>query len=232
MVKKGQIPWNKGVRHRIPTICRECNKEFSVQYSRLKNSPTGTFFCSMNCYNKSKFGKGNPNYGKKHAGLNRGQQRSDMRGQYNPMFRNNFNPMSKGFRFDLGHVCRSAWEANYCRILKYLGVSYEYEQISFELDDNSTYTPDLKVGSNCFIEIRGYETKKGTDKLESFYRLNPQITLIIIDQKKYFNLSKTYSKKIIMWEYDKIAWRRRHQRKEIQPLILTGFSYPFFSFTI
>ena len=67
------------------------------------------------------------------------------------MFNKKYTIKSHFYRHDLGHLCRSTWEANYCRI-KHLDINYDYEPHTFELPLGS-YTPDLKI-DNKFVEIK------------------------------------------------------------------------------
>lgn len=103
-----------------------------------------------------------------------------------------------GFREDLGHYVRSNWEANFARILRLQGKSYEYEPKSFQLAEGKTYTPDFLVGG-VFYEIKGYWTEAAKHKLESFKKQFPDVVVQIIEGPEYDELRSQYRDKIL-WE--------------------------------
>jgi hypothetical protein len=103
-----------------------------------------------------------------------------------------------GYREDLGHYVRSNWEANFARILKLQGRTYEYEPRSFELSEGRTYTPDFLV--DCvFYEVKGYWTELAKQKLESFMNQYPDVKVQIIDGPEYDKLRQAY-RDLVLWE--------------------------------
>lgn len=104
------------------------------------------------------------------------------------------------FKEDLGHHVRSSWETNYCRILRYLGIKYEYEVDSFSLGDTS-YIPDIKINDKLYVEVKGYLRPKSAEKIKLFRKLYPLVSLVIIDKIRYKTLERVYSKRIPLWEY-------------------------------
>jgi len=112
-----------------------------------------------------------------------------------------------GIREDIGHYVRSRWEANICRILKENNVIYEYEPDVFHLikEDGSTisYIPDIKISSNYYVEVKGWETEKSKIKTKLMREQNPDIFILRIEEKEYKYLLKTFSSKIDKWEFDK-----------------------------
>lgn len=108
-----------------------------------------------------------------------------------------------GTRKDLGHYVRSSWEANICRVLKYLNIKYEFEEDSFlvELDSNvqSRYTPDIKLSDKRYIEIKGYWHGNGKEKFESFKKQYPNIKITLIDPVMYKKYMKKFKNKV-EWE--------------------------------
>jgi len=110
-------------------------------------------------------------------------------------------PHSKaGFRKDLNHYVRSSWEANFARILKYLNIYYEYEKYTFFLKNGHSYTPDFYIpNKNKFYEIKGYARN---NKYLSFIKENPNIKIVIINEKFYNKLIKLFSNKIIIEDND------------------------------
>lgn len=103
-----------------------------------------------------------------------------------------------GVRSDLGIFVRSRWEANFARILKAQGIGFEYEPTRFDLGD-TTYLPDFKVG-NEYYEIKGYMRPDAKQKLETFRKLYPEISLHVIDQKRYEQLAAEWRQRIPEWE--------------------------------
>ena len=103
-----------------------------------------------------------------------------------------------GFREDLGHYVRSNWEANFARILKHEGKSYEYEPTTFTLEDGKTYTPDF-LSEGIYYEVKGFWTDIARHKFESFVKSNPSVRVQIIDGLEYDKLRLKFSN-LITWE--------------------------------
>lgn len=122
------------------------------------------------------------------VGLNRGREFSDewrqklsenhrdCSGRKNPQFGKPPSPKTSrgrnGLREDLGHHCRSSWEANFARSLMAFGLEYEYEPRSFDLGD-TTYTPDFWIPDlGVFVEVSGYtnneKARKVADVVEQY----------------------------------------------------------------
>lgn len=93
---------------------------------------------------------------------------------------------------------RSTWEANFARILKTLGIEYEYEPEWFEIG-NRKYLPDFKVGDE-YYEIKGYMRPDAKQKIEAFRKLYPEITLHVIEKKQYQQLAAEWKSRIPEWE--------------------------------
>lgn len=111
-----------------------------------------------------------------------------------------FSRCRGGYREDLKQYFRSSWEANYARILNHLGQKWKYEPRSFDLADGFTYTPDFQLEDKSYIEIKGWLTQKGKEKLEKFKTKYPNVKLEIIDRTKYRRLYEVYSGIIAQWE--------------------------------
>ena len=111
-----------------------------------------------------------------------------------------------GFREDLGHSVRSSWEANFARLLKFLGREYEFESRRFVLHDEDgkvvgSYLPDFLVGDH-FVEVWGFpgEIDKG-ERIKHFQREYPEFPLVIIYEEQYKKLEVKFSKYIPEWEF-------------------------------
>lgn len=108
----------------------------------------------------------------------------------------------KGYRL-IGGVniwFRSRWEANFARVLDYLGIHFQYEPKTFTIG-NHTYTPDFYIPSKkLYIEIKGY-IDKWSRKRDKLLRKNyPNISLIILDPSIYQSVTKRFRYKIPLWE--------------------------------
>lgn len=104
-----------------------------------------------------------------------------------------------GYRADIGHFVRSTWEANFARILKHLGVSYEFEKTTVRFPDGRAYRPDFWMpGLQCHIEIKGYETTESKRKHRQ--TLQQGIPVFIIDGSRYRILEQKYANLIPEWE--------------------------------
>ena len=121
---------------------------------------------------------------------------------------NGYSNCRGGVRKDLGHYVRSGWEANICRLLKYLDKSYAYEPSTFHFGEIN-YTPDLLVGE-AYYEIKGHAKSRCKwdcncifcQKSKPKFELAKQhLKLKLIGVREYKLLEKRYSKKISNWEY-------------------------------
>lgn len=124
-----------------------------------------------------------------------------------------------GFRDDLGHLCRSRWEANYARYLRWLiaaGVyrSYQYEPFRFEFPvprGVRSYLPDFWVelpdGRHEVHEVKGYERREGMVALRRMARYYPEVTVLVIDREHYGAIARDYARRLPGWEFG-----RRNER--------------------
>ena len=104
-----------------------------------------------------------------------------------------------GFRDDLNCYFRSNWEANYARILNYLDIAWQYEYISFELENGKSYTPDFKLSDKKFVEIKGFYDDDSLEKIDGFRLKFPDIELEIIHINEY-NILRNLFKNKVKWE--------------------------------
>ena len=143
-------------------------------------------------------GKGNPNYGKKHPGMNKGIKRSDAtrkklslakKGMYigknNPHFGKPVSPKWGKYK---NINMRSNWEIKYAKYLDENNIKWLYESKRFDLG-NTTYTPDFYLPkTNEYIEIKGYFPDKCKKKLNKFRVLYPKENFSILQGKELSNL--------------------------------------------
>jgi hypothetical protein len=108
-----------------------------------------------------------------------------------------------GIRKDLGHYCRSRFEANFCRVLKEFDVKYEYEPKAFELSNGTHYLPDLYFPeTDTYAELKGYMYSDAKNKIELFKKEYPHIKFMVImqDSERWKRQEKEFKDKIKEWE--------------------------------
>lgn len=119
-----------------------------------------------------------------------------MKGKNNPAFTHPETFKYKGCRFysDLGLRLRSGWEANVARILREMGLDFEYESRTFLLSDGSTYTPDFYIPElDETIEVKGRWMGDSKEKVQKFMVEYPEVNLNIIGPVEYKQLVKEYN---------------------------------------
>jgi hypothetical protein len=107
-----------------------------------------------------------------------------------------------GFRTDLGHHVRSSWEANFARLLRFLGRNYLYEAVWFELSNGLLFLPDFYVlDLEEFVEIKGVWYPDDFDRVECFRIDHPELSLRVIDETEYKRLYSKFKSIVPNWEY-------------------------------
>lgn len=106
----------------------------------------------------------------------------------------------KGIREDLGYFFRSTWEANYARYLNHESIKWKYESITYNLGPSKSYTPDFILEDGTHVEIKGWLTEKGAEKLRLFQEQYPEIKLEIVDKVRYTVINKLYQFVVMHWE--------------------------------
>jgi hypothetical protein len=97
----------------------------------------------------------------------------------------NFSRTKKGKRSDLGdYVFRSAMEANFARILIYLGINYKFEERTFFFHDYKNrphqYTPDFDILDEKegfepgWYETKGWLDSRSRQKMKRFKKNYPE----------------------------------------------------------
>ena len=113
-----------------------------------------------------------------------------------------------GIRRDLGHFCRSSWEANVARVYRWQGIQYEHEPSRYVFSVNGVrtgYTPDFILADGTHIEVKGYWWPGYREKFEQFRRLHPEIKVELIEKVQYLQLKRDFSHLIDEWEDDGLA---------------------------
>lgn len=185
--------------YKIKKICPACKKEF------LSIRSLNTKYCSMPCYRIiQRVDKVQKNCAICDAPfITTNKLVATGRGLYCSRECYNRSPTvsygKAGFRQDLDHFCRSMMEANFGRILKYMGIIYEYESDRFDVvlgGRNLTYTPDFKLSPTFYVETKGeWRTEEAREKVIAFKKQYPHIKLHIIENpvyKKYLKRYKAY----------------------------------------
>lgn len=103
------------------------------------------------------------------------------------------------FREDLQQFFRSSWEANYARILNYLGKQWEYEPRRFIFSDGMSYLPDFLVEGE-WIEIKGWMDEGSKMKLDKFKNEYSELVIRVISDVEYKELETHYRHLIPNWE--------------------------------
>jgi len=90
----------------------------------------------------------------------------------------------------LEHFVRSSWEEKVCRFLIEKGIRYAYESESFQYflrNRKRSYTPDIKIGNDFFIEVKAVPFKQEIQKFEAIKYYFPFLKIILITDKNYID---------------------------------------------
>lgn len=157
---------------RIPAICSNPVCKKQFQFERWKRRK----YCSSSCAIK--------NIGSKSTSPKAARGKSGIRPDINPS------------------VCfYSRWEANFARILNYLGIRWEFGRKSFDLK-TQTYRPDFYLPDlNIYLEVKNFLGQYSDRRNKLFKKLYPEETLILILKEDYKRLEKAYSQLIPNWEF-------------------------------
>lgn len=188
-----------GKKHYNSKYCNILAKSFLVQeYTKNKKSVykiAEVVICSpmtiwnyLNKYNikrrnqtENYSGEGNPNFGKRHPGMNKGQivtketrikQSLAKQGMYDGRKNPHFGkPVRPKWGIYNGIKMRSNWEILYAKYLDSKRIEYQYEPKTFDLG-NITYTPDFYLPkTKQYIEIKGYFPDKIKRKIKLFRQI-------------------------------------------------------------
>jgi hypothetical protein len=182
------------------------NSESKIRYYKNHKHPReGIQHTKESCYKISEAtkGKNNPMFGRHH-------KKESIKQMSESAIKNlkkgmHFKTKFSFFRKDLEHYCRSKFEANYCRILKYRDIKYIYETKKnvFKLSNGMHYVCDLYLPkTNEYIELKGYIWPQDKKKIKMFLKEYPNIKWKIIMQhsEEWKKLKEEYKYKIKYWE--------------------------------
>lgn len=143
----------------------------------------------------------------KHAIAMKGIQTKKEKGTYMNTTSNAYSRTKSGKRQDLnGQYFRSAWEANIARVLNHLQINWQYELKRFYFENSVegvlSYQPDFYLPEfDMWVEVKGWMDEKSKTRLKLFKEQYPEEynKLMLIDQKKYYELERDY-KFLPNWE--------------------------------
>lgn len=115
------------------------------------------------------------------------------------------NKSKAGFRADLGHFCRSRWEANLARFYRFTNTAYFYEPCEFWFPVERgirTYTPDFYLpAEDKFVEVKGFMDRKSKTKLNRFRKYYPAERLEVVTKPFFQALERQGMARLIEgWE--------------------------------
>lgn len=98
------------------------------------------------------------------------------------------HPKGSWYRCKYGGICgsrwmRSSWEVAFALWLDNCGIKWEYETKRFCLG-RTYYTPDFYLpDQDQYVELKGWFTKKGKQKMDKFKEMYPDINLYMFFEK-------------------------------------------------
>jgi len=193
LYKEGKLKsWNLGKHHTEETKRKISLKRKGKTYEEIMGIKKALQFKKrLSELGRRLTGKNNPMYGKV--------------GEKNPHFGVPAKHGKYSFRKDLGHNCRSKWEANYARYLLFKGKRYSYEPKRFIIilpnGTKMTYTPDFLVDGKEWYELKGWEDRSEIKKWKLFRQQYPDEKFVLIDHNTYKNLERIYKYIIPNWEH-------------------------------
>lgn len=181
----------KGFRDVVLT-CSYCGDTFTklkCEYDKHNNKGLDRHFCSKKCAGKSFIGEERNNTTKS---LLKWRKTSSAK---------TIKYRAGWYRNDLDCYFRSSWEANYARIMNYLGISWQYEPETFPMcidGQETSYLPDFFIPEeNKYVEVKGYwRNDLSKKKYENFSKCH---NIELVDPPIYNDLKKRYSD-LVLWE--------------------------------
>ena len=106
---------------------------------------------------------------------------------------------------------RSGLEEKVADLLVELGVSYDYECVSYPYTIQHLYTPDFVLDNGVILEIKGYWDPPSRRKIRQVIKDNPKIDLRMVFQDPYKRISKKSKTTYAKWcERYHIRWCAAH----------------------
>lgn len=157
--------WKNGISLIIHK-CIDCGISVSYKAKRCLK-------CNGKIRSQLFLGENNPMFGKKRP------KHSKFMRKNNPIFKSKISSyMWKGNTYN-NIWMRSQWEIWTAQWLDLSNIKWLYESQTFDLG-NTTYTPDFYLPEfDCYIEIKGWETKEYKKKIQLLYKNHPKINIQI-----------------------------------------------------
>jgi len=194
LYREGKLkPWMLGKRHKEETKKKISLKRKGKTYEEIMGKEKALQFKKKlsKIMRKRVLGKNNPMYGRF--------------GEKNPHFGKPAKHGKHSLKHDLGHHCRSKWEANYIRFLLWIKKTYKYEPKTFIIKlpngIKATYTPDFLVDGKEWHELKGWKDRSKIRKWELFQQQYPNEKFVLIDRNKYKKIEKLYKYILPNWEF-------------------------------
>lgn len=119
-----------------------------------------------------------------------------------------------GYRKDLDHAFRSAWEANIARLLNYKNIKWKYEPYFVNLKSPSyikgnkliNYLPDFELEDKTIIEVKGFWDNRSKLNVSQFMQQHPEEKYLVIDTDIYRCINQKYKDIIPYWEQDNVEF--------------------------
>lgn len=126
-------------------------------------------------------------------------KRKGRSGENNPSFGKITYPKPR-YVGELGHNVRSKLEEQICRELKKSSIPYQYEPERFVIEydgSKKTYTPDIRLSDNLFLEIKAFIFDCGVEKLKYFHEQYPNIRLLIVTDNPYVSTRLSFFQNVL-----------------------------------
>jgi hypothetical protein len=85
-------------------------------------------------------------------------------------------------------IFKSKWEVNVAMFLDDNKINWKYENITYDLSETTSYTPDFSIYENEIfkkhIEVKGYFRKENKEKFDKFLNLYPKIKIEVWNKSK------------------------------------------------
>jgi hypothetical protein len=194
----GKVPWNKGLtKETSEAVARNAE---GVSRTRQQLSEMG----KLGSWCKGLTKETDPRVARLHARRQKTLRRRIAEGRIRII--SNGSRYKQGFREDLGHHVRSSWEANFARVLKFLGLGYRYESRRFSIMENGdvvdTFLPDFYIESiDRYYEVKGYVSPTFGIKWSRFKEQYPEIDIVLIGPPAYKCIMHSFSDVILNWEH-------------------------------
>lgn len=184
---KNRIPWNKGLTKETDTRVKENAKSVSNTYKSGKSL--------IWCTGKTKYT--DLRIKKLSESISKTVYKKIEDGTWHNSFSKSRTHEYNGMKF------YGTWELKYAKYLDENFIKWIKNKDKFKYffdNKNRTYTPDFYLfGSDCYIEIKGYETEKDRAKWNQFPKNKK---LVVLKGKELFNMGIIKSFRKLKTDYN------------------------------